>query len=88
MSAKFLYKLGLKRHPDLKDLVLLSSQGERNQEALKYLVDNLATTYTDYDPSHWNNVAFVPALKPDGTPFLCKPLEVKQKQPFIVAISR
>lgn len=30
--------------------------------ALKYLVDNLRTKYTDYDPHNYQDVAFIPAL--------------------------
>ncbi|CDO69004.1 hypothetical protein BN946_scf184834.g11 [Trametes cinnabarina] len=75
-EAKFLFKLDLRRYPPLPDIVgLAASQDEKvRSAAFKYLLDNYATRYADYDPAAFANVAFIPAVK-DGKPCLAKPLE-------------
>ncbi|KAF8581823.1 hypothetical protein K439DRAFT_1513339 [Ramaria rubella] len=77
-EAKFLFKLGLRRHPPLKDLLSLVAVSDPaiRQASLKYLIDNMSSKYPDYNPQYFATLAYVPALKPDGTSTMGKPLEV------------
>ena len=76
-TAKFLFKLGLRRYPPLAALIGLAASKEVavRAAALKYFFDNYTTRYTDYDPDEFSNVAFIPAIK-GTTRFLAAPHEV------------
>lgn len=73
-SAKFLYDLGLQRYPAAAELVNLAAgpDAKIRAVALKYLDDNIATKYKDFNLFEFGQVAFIPALKDDqvclGTP--------------------
>ncbi|PPQ99714.1 hypothetical protein CVT24_009697 [Panaeolus cyanescens] len=62
-EAKFLYDIGLRRYPPLKDLITLCSDVDPDirTTALKYLVDNIPSRYPDYDPYDFKDVKFLPA---------------------------
>ncbi|KIJ33557.1 hypothetical protein M422DRAFT_783144 [Sphaerobolus stellatus SS14] len=77
-EARFMFKLGLKKHPDLKEVLNLAAGPDPKirQASLKYLIEGLTTKYSHFDPTFWETIAFVPAQRPDGTKFLSKPLEV------------
>ncbi|RDB24786.1 hypothetical protein Hypma_008085 [Hypsizygus marmoreus] len=64
-EAKFLHELGLLRWPPLAVLINLcaSTDSAIRSAALKYLLENLATHYKNYDPSHFGDVAFIPAIQ-------------------------
>jgi hypothetical protein len=64
LTAKFLYKLGLRRSPPLKTVISLcaSSDPKIRPLALKYFINNHASRYSDFDPSDFPDVAFIPAL--------------------------
>ncbi|KAG6829550.1 hypothetical protein H0H92_004219 [Tricholoma furcatifolium] len=64
-EAKFLFELGLLRYPPLPVLINLCASPDSSirSPALKYLLDHMATYYTDYDPSNFANIAFIPAMK-------------------------
>ncbi|KAK7445396.1 hypothetical protein VKT23_014813 [Stygiomarasmius scandens] len=76
-EAKFLFELGLQRHPPLITLINLcaSPTSDIRSAAFQYLVDNVDTKYKEYQPSDYRNVKFIPALK-DGKPYLGTPDEV------------
>ncbi|KZT11459.1 uncharacterized protein LAESUDRAFT_720694 [Laetiporus sulphureus 93-53] len=76
-EAKFLFDLGLRRFPPLSVIVRLAANEDRavNQAALRYLLDNIITKYTDYDPRAFADFPFVPAIKGEIA-CLAKPLEV------------
>lgn len=77
LAAKFLFKLGLRRYPPLPDLIGLAASDDEKvrSAALKYLLDNYTTRYSDYDPNAFSNVPFIPAVK-GGKPCMAKPHEV------------
>ncbi|KAF8513724.1 hypothetical protein BU17DRAFT_95084 [Hysterangium stoloniferum] len=77
-EAKFLYKLGLKRHPPLKDLLSLAANDNAEiwRVALNYFILNASTKYPEYNPETFASLSYVPAHKPDGTSFMGKPNEV------------
>ncbi|KIM45164.1 hypothetical protein M413DRAFT_428973 [Hebeloma cylindrosporum] len=63
-EAKFLFDLGLLRYPPLEKLIYLCSTEDASirTAALKYLIDNVASRYQDYDPMNFKDVRFIPAL--------------------------
>lgn len=76
-EAKFLYGLGLRRFPPLPVVIELCTSQDQDirSTALQYLLSNLATRYTDYDPGTFQNTAYVPTIK-NGGRCLAKPFEV------------
>ncbi|KAI0701855.1 hypothetical protein BC835DRAFT_1435271 [Cytidiella melzeri] len=76
-EAKFLHRLGLRRFPPLEVILALAAGPDEKirSVALKYFLDNHGTRYTDYRPSSFVNLAFIPSVK--GTvPVMGKPGEV------------
>ncbi|KAF9451267.1 hypothetical protein P691DRAFT_796992 [Macrolepiota fuliginosa MF-IS2] len=63
-EAQFLFSLGLRRYPPLPELIQLCTNAstEIRSVALKYLLDNMRTKYTDYDSGDYRDIAFIPAL--------------------------
>lgn len=76
-SAKFLFRLGLRRFPPLEAIVQLAGGPDARIRglALKYFLDNHATRYTDYNSSTFSQIAFIPAVK-NKSEYLAKPGEV------------
>ncbi|KAF5386054.1 hypothetical protein D9615_002424 [Tricholomella constricta] len=64
-EAKFLFELGLIRYPALAVLINLCASTDTHirTAALKYLLDNMVTHYKNYEPSAFEDVAFIPAIK-------------------------
>jgi hypothetical protein len=64
LTAKFLYKLGLRRSPPLKTIISLCASPDPHIRplALKYFLSYHASRYSAFDPSDFPDVAFVPAL--------------------------
>ena len=77
-EAKFMFDLGLQRHPSLETILTLASSQDidKRAAALKYFIDNHSARYTSYQAHAFKHLAFVPALRPDGTFFLSNPTEV------------
>ena len=76
-SAKMLYSLGLRRFPPIDVLLGIAAGGApSNERALQYLLSNFQTHYTDFDPSAFSGVSFLPATGPSGQAILAKPGEV------------
>ncbi|QRW13174.1 hypothetical protein RhiLY_12173 [Ceratobasidium sp. AG-Ba] len=77
-EAKFMFELGLLRYPPLETILKLAGATDSDQRAvaLKYFLDNHSSRYTSYDPHRFKHLAFVPAIKPDGTSFLSNPTVV------------
>lgn len=77
LPARFLFKLGLRRYPPLKTVIGLCASGkeELRAHALKFLLDNLSVHYSDYRPSDFATVSYVPAAK-DGKECMTTPKEV------------
>ncbi|KAH8112414.1 hypothetical protein DFH11DRAFT_1607467 [Phellopilus nigrolimitatus] len=67
-EAKFLHLLGLQRYPSLPVILKLASHGDESlrSAALRYFLDNSTKYYSDYDPASFNDLAYVPAMRPDG----------------------
>ncbi|KAF5351976.1 hypothetical protein D9756_007388 [Leucocoprinus leucothites] len=63
-EAQFLFELGLRRYPPLEELIQLCAGSDLTirTTALKYLVDNLRSKYTDYDCNNYRDIPFIPAL--------------------------
>jgi len=65
-EARLLFSLGLKRHPDVDEILKLAadaSRPERQQKALAYFLANFESVYNQpYQPSK-HTYAFVPVLK-------------------------
>ncbi|KAJ7647485.1 hypothetical protein FB45DRAFT_893565 [Roridomyces roridus] len=76
-QAKLLFDLGLIRFPPLKQLISLcaSPDAKIRPIALKYLLDNMGTRYTDYSPADFYEIPYLPALK-DGAPVMGTPKDV------------
>ncbi|CAG7850452.1 SubName: Full=Uncharacterized protein {ECO:0000313/EMBL:CCA72144.1} [Serendipita indica DSM 11827] len=72
-EAKFLFFLGLQKYPSLPDLLKLAggSDAEIRELALRYLFDKFNTQYQNYQPGSFD-IAFIPAIGPDGKEFLAK----------------
>ncbi|KAJ6607773.1 hypothetical protein B0H10DRAFT_2070382 [Mycena sp. CBHHK59/15] len=80
-QAKLLFELGLLRYPSLGVIInfCASPDVKVRPVALKYLLDNMTTHYTDYNPENFSEVAYIPALK-DGRPCLGTPKDVFANQ--------
>jgi hypothetical protein len=78
LSAKLLYRLGLRRSPPLNLAIELctSSDPDMRSTAFKYLIDNIPSTYSDYRFENFGHVAFIPAENDFG-PFTGTPNEVR-----------
>ncbi|TCD69784.1 hypothetical protein EIP91_006320 [Steccherinum ochraceum] len=76
-EAKLLFTIGLKRYPPLETVVNLAASENLNVRttALKYLLDNLSTHYSHYDPRNFTHLAFIPAVK-DNKPCMSAPGDV------------
>ncbi|CAE7228758.1 unnamed protein product [Rhizoctonia solani] len=77
-EGKFMVELGLKRYPPLETVLTLAGavNADKRAMALKYFMDNHSTRYTSYQADAFKHLAFVPAIKPDGTSFLANPTAV------------
>ena len=73
IPAKFLFSLGLQKYPSLPDLLNLAAGPDvaTRELALRYLFDKFATQYQNYQPGSFD-IAFIPAIGPDGKEFLAK----------------
>lgn len=79
ITAKFLFRLGLRRQPELADLLTLAAgpvTGIR-RAALKYFLDNASSKYPEYDPKSFSKIAYIPSLRPDGESVMGEPQEVR-----------
>jgi hypothetical protein len=63
-AAKFLYRLGLQRFPPLRVIIDTASSSDASLRpiAIKYLIDNIPSRYSDYDPAKFSDDAYIPAL--------------------------
>lgn len=92
-TAKFMYSLGLKQYPSLDEIIRIASLGDADlrTKALKYLLAHFTSRYSNYTPSVYSDVAFVPALR-DGKSALAKPSEVRSSwtgsPPCLIAVHR
>ncbi|KAG8933600.1 hypothetical protein FRC02_011522 [Tulasnella sp. 418] len=78
-EAKILFDLGLRRYPDLPVIIglMASPDPKIRRTALKYFLDEFYTRYSrSYNPSDFLHLAYIPAVKPDGTHFLARHNEV------------
>ena len=77
-EAKFVFDLGLRRHPPLQDLLALASNtadDELRSRALSYLLDKFVPVYRpDYSLTKASPYAFVPCMV-EGKKVLHKPTE-------------
>ncbi|KDQ27869.1 hypothetical protein PLEOSDRAFT_50988 [Pleurotus ostreatus PC15] len=62
-EAKLLFKIGLLRFPPLAQLIDLCSSDDTavHTAALKYLLDNIPTRYSDYNPHDFAQKVYIPA---------------------------
>ncbi|KAF9644423.1 hypothetical protein BDM02DRAFT_3272450 [Thelephora ganbajun] len=75
-EAKFLFNLGLRRHPPTEVILSIAAKDEPQRGvALNYFLDHYMQKYTDYTADAHANIAFVPAIH-KGDKKLAKPLEV------------
>jgi hypothetical protein len=73
-----LFALGVRRFPPIDVLLgLAADQPHSNPKALPYLLDHINTHYVNFDPSAFANVAFIPAVRPNGKTTLAKPGHVR-----------
>ena len=77
-EAKLLYSMGLKRHPDIDDILQLASEATnavKQKRALDYFLTNYESQYaSQYQPAGKHNLPFVPVLRGIKSEF-AKPLE-------------
>lgn len=74
-----LFQLGVRRFPPVDVLVgLAAGQPQSNPHALPYLLEHINTHYIGFDPSAFTQVAFLPAVCPDGKTTLAKPGHVRR----------
>lgn len=78
LIAKFLYLLGLRRFPPLRDIIGMAASPDVSLRsvALKYFLDNY-NRYPEYDAMMFADVAYLPALKTDGQSVMGTPKEVR-----------
>ncbi|KIY52910.1 hypothetical protein FISHEDRAFT_63575 [Fistulina hepatica ATCC 64428] len=78
-EAQFLFGLGLRRYPPLDVLMPLCAGDMKDDKirptAYKYLVEKMTVHYNDYNPSRFDSLAFIPAMK-DARSCLATPKEV------------
>lgn len=81
LPAKLLFSFGLRRFPPVELLLsMAATEGAERQAALKYLLAHLDTHYAGFHVAAHSTVAFLPAIKPDGTTFLARPGEVGDRE--------
>jgi hypothetical protein len=82
-AAKFLYRLGLQRFPSLHVIIDTAASSDANLRpiAIKYLIDNIPSRYSDYDPAKFSDVAYIPALA-GNVPRVGTPKEVTVLFPY------
>ena len=69
-----LFSLGVKRFPPIDVLVgLAADQPKPNPFALPFLLENINTHYVGFDPNKFAQIAFLPAVRPNGERTLAKP---------------
>ena len=76
-TAELLFLLGLRRGPHLTEILHIAASGNPSlrTNALSFFLDNLSM-YSDYDPRHFRDLAFVPAIHCSAK-VLAKPFEVR-----------
>ncbi|KAJ6593724.1 hypothetical protein B0H19DRAFT_1091788 [Mycena capillaripes] len=84
-QAKLLFDLGLMRYPPLEVLISLCASPDAKVRpiALKYLLDNMSARYNDYNPAHFYEIPYLPALK-DGKPVMGSPKDVFAVQDWAI----
>ncbi|KAJ7251757.1 hypothetical protein B0H12DRAFT_1118770 [Mycena haematopus] len=84
-QAKLLFDLGLMRYPPLDVLISLCAgpNAQIRSTAFKYLLDNLPSRYTDYNPANFYEVSYLPGLQ-DGKPVMGAPKDVFAVQDWAV----
>ena len=66
-EAKLMYRLGLRRHPPMEDIITLCSQDtDVGKRAFEYLCANLRTIYSGYKSDKFRHVTFIPAKNASG----------------------
>lgn len=72
-----MYQTGLRRFPPLPIILKLAADEDETlrSAALQYFLDNLSK-YPDYNPSSFNGLDFVPAVRADGTNTMGSPGKV------------
>ncbi|KAG8800465.1 hypothetical protein FRC16_002827, partial [Serendipita sp. 398] len=77
-EAKFLFSIGLQRFPPLREILRLAASEDANVRklALKYFLEKFSTQYRDYTPDKFGDIAFIPAIDPNGKEFLAKHSQV------------
>lgn len=77
-EARLLYSMGLKRYPDVDDILKIAADttdATKQQRALDYFLANFESQYaSQYQPATKHNIPFVPVLKGETTAFV-KPME-------------
>lgn len=69
-----LFSLGVRRYPPIDVLVgLAADQPHSNKFALPYLLNHIGTHYVNFDPTTFAQVAFLPAVRPNGKTTMAKP---------------
>ena len=69
-----LIMLGLRRFPPVETLLgIAAGPAPMNAKALAYLLANVGTHYTGFDPSAFREVAFIPAVSSTGQRIMAKP---------------
>lgn len=72
-----LYALGLRRFPPVDVLLgIAAGSAPLNKKAFQFLLAHMSGHYAGFEPSQFNNVAFIPAISATGNPMLAKPGEV------------
>lgn len=76
-----MYLLGLRRFPPLSVILKLAADEDETLRsvALQYFLDNIAK-YPEYNPSSFADLAFVPAVQPDGKSTMASPTRVFLEQ--------
>ncbi|KAG8814868.1 hypothetical protein FRC17_000941 [Serendipita sp. 399] len=79
-EAKFLFSLGLQRYPPLGEILRIAAGDDPaiRKLALDYFLNkySIHREYSEYKPDKFKDIAFIPAIKPDGKEFLAKHSEV------------
>jgi hypothetical protein len=72
-----LFELGLRKFPPIEVLLgIAAGPAPRNEKALSYLLGNMSNHYTTFEPQDYRNVAYIPAIKPDGSRAMGRQIEV------------
>lgn len=83
-----MYSLGLKQYPSLDDIVRIAASGDvkLRMKGLRYLLDNFTSRYSNYTPSIYGDIPFIPATR-DSKHLLAKPSEVGLFDKWLIYIS-